>query len=68
MDLLFDFLRKKFGDKYNYLKLYDVVLDKNGSECFVTFLYPMSMAGIDDETRKELEEAVREFLNIKKQV
>lgn len=64
MDLLFDFLRKKFGDKYNYLKLYDVVLDKNGSECFVTFLYPMSMAGIDDETRKELEEAVREFLNI----
>ena len=68
MDAIIEFLRKKFGDKYDYLKLYDVIFDKESSSCFVTFLYPMSINQIDNSAREELQKCVAEFLNLNSKV
>lgn len=64
MDKIIELLLKQFGNKYNYLKLYDVTYDSNTLECVVTFLYPHDMYEIDDETRKEIQEFVENTVKI----
>ncbi len=64
MDIILENLRKKFGDKYDYLKLYDVIYDEENSQCIVTFLYPMTMKEVDDNTRQEIENFVSNYLSL----
>ncbi len=64
MDIIIENLKKKYGDKYDYLKLYDVIYDEANSQCIVTFLYPMTMKEVDDEARIEIEEYVKNYLSL----
>lgn len=64
MDILTELLKKKFGDKYDYLKFYDVIYDRASGECVVTFLYPMTMKDVPQEAREEIEREVSEYLRL----
>lgn len=58
-------LNKKFNDKYAYLKLLDVVYDKDISTCTITLLYPYNITEISSEERQEIIEFYQEFLSLK---
>lgn len=64
MDILTEQLKKKFGSKYDYLKLFDVVYDKENMECIATFLYPMTMKEMSEESREEIEDFVSSYLSL----
>ena len=64
MDILAEQLKKKFGSKYDYLKLFDVVYDKENMECIATFLYPMTIKEMSEEARSEIEEVVSAYLGL----
>ena len=61
---IIDILNKKFDNKYNYLKLLNVVYDFTG--CTITFLFPYTIDEIDLQSRKEIENFLQEFLSLKK--
>lgn len=62
MDEFMRALSKKFGDKYSYLKLYEVVYDKRSQVCTFTFLYPHTISDMESESRKELENFAKDYL------
>ena len=68
MDILSENIKKIYGDKYDYLKLYDIIYDEGNGQCIVTFLYPMTMREVDDLARKEIEEFVSKFLALNAEV
>jgi len=68
MDIILENLRKKYGDKYDYLKLYDIVYDRENSQCIVTFLYPMTMREVNEEARREIEEFTKNYLSLNAEV
>ena len=57
-------LNKKFGDKYSYLKLFEVVYDKRSQVCTFTFLYPHTISDMESEDRKEIENFVKEYFSL----
>ena len=61
-------LNKKYSNKYNYLKLLDVVYDSDVSSCLITLLYPYNIVDIDTEDRKEIIDFFQEFLRLKGQL
>lgn len=68
MDILTENLKKIYGDKYDYLKLYDVIYDETNGQCIVTFLYPMTMKEVDDNAREEIESFVSKYLDLNAEV
>lgn len=62
MEKLLDKLNKKFDNKYNFLKIYEVTYDKRTLECVVTFLYPHEISEILAEDRKEIEKFLNETI------
>ena len=50
--------------KFSFLKLYSVVLKRSEEVCELTFLYPQTMEGIDDQTRREMLEFAMQNLNL----
>lgn len=52
MDWLSTLIEKEFGDKYSFLKLLDVIYNKETRQCLITFLYPENKTF--DEKDKEL--------------
>lgn len=64
MDKLTQAIIKKFGEKYSFLKLFDVVYDTGLKVCSVTFLFPFDMEDLDSASRDEITLYVREFLSL----
>lgn len=63
MDILEE-LNKEFNNKFNYLKLYEVIYDYSALECVVTFLYPHTISEISDEDRKNINDFVVKALSL----
>ena len=53
-------LNKKFDDKYSFLKLYEVLFDKNSNLCTFTFLFPFSREDLQPQDRKEIEQFIKD--------
>lgn len=61
---LIEKLNKHFENKYSYLKLFDIVYDRNNFTCTVCFLFPYQMADMPLEARGELESFIKEFFSL----
>ncbi len=59
MDTLTQALINYENGKFNFLRLYDVILDYKNEECVFTFLYPETVDQITNEERKEIEAFVK---------
>ena len=51
---LIEKINEKYQNKYNYLKLYNVMYDKNLKECTITFLYPYLIDEISVENKNKI--------------
>ena len=54
---------KRFGNKYQFLQLYNVVFNTTENEVTITFLYDEFVPEITDEQRKEIDDFFKEKLN-----
>lgn len=68
MDFLTKELEKAFENKYLFLKLLEVVYDKNKKTCTIVFLFPESKDEMNEEERKEVETVVTSLLDINSKV
>lgn len=64
MKNLVEIINKHFNNKYNYLKLLDIIYDRENMLCQITFLYPYQIEKIEDEDRSEIEKFIQEFFHI----
>ena len=63
-----ELLNKKYNNKYNFLKLLDVVYNKDVSLCTITLLYPYTISEIASTDRQEIIDFYQEFLSLKGQL
>ena len=61
-------LNQKFNNKYSYLKLLNVVYDKDSLLCTITLLYPYQIEEIPSEDRDEIIKFYQEFLSLNAEV
>ncbi|MBE7073827.1 MAG: hypothetical protein E7379_01900 [Clostridiales bacterium] len=61
-------LNQKFNNKFNYLKLLNVVYDKDSLLCTITLLYPYQMEEISFEDKDDIIKFFQEFLSLNAQV
>lgn len=64
MENILESLNKKFNNKYNYLKLLNVIFDRSIHLVTITFLYPCTINEMSVEDKKCVEEFVRGFLSL----
>lgn len=57
-------LNKKFNNKYDFLKLLNVVYESDASLCVVTFLYPYDIEEITSEDHQIIENYVKELFSL----
>ena len=57
-------LNERYQNKYDYLKLLNVVYDKETSICTMTFLYPYQIDGINQSDKEEITKFYQEFLSL----
>lgn len=57
-------LNERYNNKFNYLKLLNVVYDKDLSQCTITLLYPYQIDEISAEDREEVIKFYQEFLSL----
>lgn len=57
-------LNKRFDEKYDFLKLYEVLFDKNSNLCTFTFLFPFSHQDLEAQERKEIELFIKETFSL----
>ncbi len=65
---LIEKINEKYQNKYNYLKLYNVMYDKNLKECTITFLYPYLIDEISVENKNEILDFVKGTLDLEGEV
>lgn len=54
-------INNQFNNKYNYLKLLNVIYDLDQNTCIITFLFPYTIKDISEEDKKEIEKFLKEF-------
>lgn len=64
MDEILQRLNKACDNKYQFLKIYEVIYDKASSLCTFTFLYPLSHEDMTSENRTELEGLLKNVLSL----
>lgn len=64
MDYITKEIIKKFGEKYNFLKLLEVVYDLEKQTCKVVFLYPENMFDIEESVKQEISSFVESLLSL----
>lgn len=64
MENIVENLNKKFNNKYNYLKLLNVLYDRMAHLATITFLYPCTMDEVPAEDKEEVEQYIQEFLSL----
>lgn len=64
MEILTQKINNKFGEKYSYLKLYEVIFDKNKKNCEIIFLFPENIKEISENSKKEIIEFIKSALNL----
>lgn len=64
MEKIISILNNKFGDKYNDLKLLDVVFDKSSNLCTISFLYPETSQALKTENKQEIANFLTDTLKL----
>lgn len=64
MDDFLQKLNRKFENKYDFLKLYEVLYDKNLNLCTFTFLFPFSYQDLSTEDRNEIKDFIKDALSL----
>ena len=62
MDTITKELNKYFSNKYDFLKLLEVVYDKRDFCCTLTFLYPETKNEVDEQSRNEIFGFLQKYL------
>ncbi|MBQ8443982.1 MAG: ribonuclease H-like domain-containing protein [Clostridia bacterium] len=57
-------LNERYNDKFKYLKLLNVVYDKDSLQCTITLLYPYQIEEIPIEDKEEIIKFYQEFLSL----
>lgn len=57
-------INKKFNNKYDFLKLLNIVYEGDLSLCTVTFLYPYDIEEIMPSTHKDIEEFIQRLFSL----
>ena len=63
-----ELLNKNFNNKYNFLKFYSIVYEEKLALCTITFLYPYTIDEISGEDKKEIEDFIKNYLNLNGEV
>ncbi len=58
--------RGKFGNKFDWLCLKDVVVKKKDKTCIITFLEPSTIEGLSDAQKMEIVEWLKDLLQLEK--
>lgn len=61
MEEILNALNKALNEKYNYLKLFEVMYDRVNFVCTFTFLFPYYISEMDSDSRGEIERFLKEF-------
>lgn len=64
MESLIEKLNKNFNNKYEYLKLLEIVYDKNIMLCQITFLYPYQIEEMNQSDRLEIQQFIQKFFSL----
>ena len=57
-------IEKKFGDKYNYLKLLECIYDKSANSCTFVFMYPESFNFENENDKKKFVSFIQEICTV----
>ena len=68
MEILTQKINEKFNNKYIYLKLYEVVFNKEKEFVDITFLYPEKIKEISESSKKEISDFIVDELNLNSKV
>lgn len=68
MEILTQKIKNKFGEKYSYLKLYEVIFDKQKKHAEIVFLYPENIEIMTEEAKNEVSEFLHDYLNLNSQI
>ena len=64
MEILTQKIKNKFGEKYSYLKLYEVNFDKQKKHVEIIFLYPENIETMSEEDKKQISDFLKQCLNL----
>ncbi|MDD4815872.1 MAG: exonuclease domain-containing protein [Clostridia bacterium] len=64
MDKILNILNTKFGEEFSYLKTLEVVYNTLERECTISFLYPESVASIENEKKEKIYDFLKSALNL----
>ena len=64
MKNLVEVINEHFDNKYTFLKLLDIIYDREIMLCQITFLYPFYMDKIEDESKVEIEDFIQKFFSL----
>lgn len=67
MDWLSTLIEKEFGDKFSFLKLLEVVYNKDSRQCLITFLYPENKI-FSDKDKELIINFIKSKLNLNAKV
>ena len=64
MENLTNEINKNFENEFSFLKLFEVVYDKEKNNCKIVFLFPQDKEEITDDQRSRLEEFLKQYLSL----
>lgn len=64
MENIVEILNKRFDNKYNYLKLLNVIYDRSAHLTTITFLYPITLSEFPTQSKEEIASFIQEFLHL----
>ncbi|MBO4412843.1 MAG: 3'-5' exoribonuclease [Clostridia bacterium] len=68
MEILTQKINEKFKEKYSFLKLYEVVFNKETQVVEITFLYPEKIKEISEISKKEISDFILGELNLNSKI
>lgn len=68
MEILTQKINNEFGEKYSYLKLYEVIFDKNKKNVEIIYLFPENIKEISENSKNEITNFIKETLNLNSQI
>ena len=64
MDVLTAEINKQFKNEFSFLKIIDIVYNKNTKTCIINFLYPQSVSNISPEQSQKILKFLNEKLKL----
>ena len=68
MEILTQKINNEFGEKYSYLKLYEVIFDKNKKNVEIIYLFPENIKEISENSKNDITNFIKETINLNSQI